>query len=87
MNDQEKLVLELAETKAHLRATEEFLSEGIKALLLHTQPTWHFSADDLKLARVAQFSVAREEDGGLSITLEEDEDGGEEEKDDYFTQE
>ena len=62
MNNQEKLVLELAETKAHLKATEEFLSEGIKALLLHTQPTWHFSPDDLKFARDAQLSIAREEE-------------------------
>lgn len=86
MNDQENLALELAKTKAHLQATQEFLSEGIKALLLHTRYTWHFSPEDVAQAREAQFSISREEDGGLSITLEEDE-GEESEEEDYFTQE
>ena len=89
MDEQEKrLALELAETKALLKGTQEFFQEALAAILLHTQPSWHFSPKECERAREAHPGIMREEDGGLTITLEEeDEELAEaDEEDDYFTE-
>src|SRR6266487_2319978 len=82
-----KLQEELALTESRLRAAEEFFSEALAAVLLHTRPEWHFSPEEAERAQETRVGISRELDGGLTVMLEEDEGEEEGEDDDYFTEE
>jgi hypothetical protein len=80
MNEQEQgLARELAQEKAYHKATQEFFREALAAVLLRTQPTWHFNPEECERAREAHPGISREEDGGLTVRLEEEDEEEQEE--------